>query len=77
MTRILPTAALALILSACAARPTINTIALPETALQPRPLPVLESVSNRSVGIYAIECRSLLIQSNEDKAAIRKSAGVP
>lgn len=70
MTRLLP---LALLLSACTSTPTINTLALPESALAPRPLPTLEGQSNRAVGVYANECRTALEQSEADKAAIRQA----
>lgn len=70
--RSLSTAAVALFLSACAGT-TIQTMSLPQKALEPTPDPVLEGESNRAGGILAVELKAALGECNKDKAAIRKA----
>jgi len=69
MTRLLPI----LLLTACSSQPVINTISLPQSALQERPQPVLEGQTNRAVGIYALECKAALEAREDDIRAIKKA----
>ncbi len=64
----------AALLTACSTQ-AIQTLSVPQAALEARPLPVLEGLSNRAVGIYAVECKAALDARERDIEVIRKAVG--
>ncbi len=60
-------------LTACGT--SINTISLPEKALEARVVPTRHGASNLDVGVYAVECGAALDAREKDIEAIRKAVG--